>query len=272
MGRGVLDCLAVTTKSRQRELDRQKAKRQAKRRAEQHKRRQHLAVAGAITAAVVIGGGILFALAPWESDETTEAQGGDGAESGPQAVSCSYPPSPNPAARDVGTPPESDVPAVGAERVTLDLAQGPVTVVLDRTTAPCTVNSFVHLANAGYFDDTVCHRVTTGESLSVLQCGDPTATGSGGPGYAFADETNPDMKYLAGTVAMANSGPDTNGSQFFLVHADSTLPPSYTTFGVVSDGLNVLSDIGAVGTADGSEDGAPKEEVRIAGVASEPVE
>ena len=273
----------MTSKSRQRELARQKARRQAQRREEQRRRRQRLAVGGAIAAAVLIGGGILVALAPWESDSTdstaaqtsdTDSTGSDeSAEPGDvQPVSCSYPPSQVPAAREVGFPPESDVPATGTEQVTLDLGQGPVTILLDRTQAPCTVNSFVYLAEAGYFDDTVCHRLTTGENLSVLQCGDPTGTGSGGPGYTFADETSPDMRYTARTVAMANSGPDSNGSQFFLVYADSVLPPSYTTFGLVSEGMDVLTDIGAAGTADGSEDGAPREEVRISSVVAEPVQ
>ncbi len=268
----------MTSKSRQRELARQKARRQAQRREEQRRRRQRLAVGGAIAAAVLIGTGILVALAPWESDSTdssgaqasdTDTESGESGEV--QPVSCSYPPSQVPAAREVGFPPESDVPATGTEQVILDLGQGPVTILLDRTQAPCTVNSFVYLAEAGYFDDTVCHRLTTGEDLSVLQCGDPTGTGSGGPGFTFADETSPDMRYTAGTVAMANSGPDTNGSQFFLVYADSVLPPSYTTFGLVSEGLDVLTGIGAAGTADGSEDGAPKEEVRISSVVAEPV-
>ncbi len=128
---------------------------------------------------------------------------------------------------------------------------------MDQATTPCTIGSFVHLARAGYFDDTKCHRLTTSASLKVLQCGDPSGTGSGGPGYSFADETNASMTYPAGTVAMANAGANTNGSQFFLVYADSQLPPDYTVFGKITSGLDVLTKIAAAGVFGGGEDGAP---------------
>lgn len=136
------------------------------------------------------------------------------------------------------------------------LPGGPVTIALDRADTPCTVGSFVHLAQSAYFDGTKCHRLTTG-SLAVLQCGDPLGTGAGGPGYRFADETKPTMTYPAGTVAMANAGPDTNGSQFFLVYADSELPPSYTVFGSITGGLDVLKKIAAAGVQGGGGDGPP---------------
>ena len=112
--------------------------------------------------------------------------------------------------------------------------QGNIGLQLDNAKSPCTVNSFASLAQQGYFNDTPCHRLTTSEGLSVLQCGDPTGQGSGGPGYEFANEypTNqfqPDdpqlqnpVMYPRGTLAMANAGPGTNGSQFFLVYKDST--------------------------------------------------
>ena len=93
------------------------------------------------------------------------------------------------------------------------------------------------LATQGYFDGTICHRLTTLEEsgIAVIQCGDPSGTGSGGPGYTFADETTGDEKYTAGVIAMANRGPDTNGSQFFIVYDDSPLPPDYTVFGSIDD-------------------------------------
>ena len=103
------------------------------------------------------------------------------------------------------------------------------------------------LAEQGYFDDTTCHRLTT-KGIFVLQCGDPTATGSGGPGYSFEDELDGSEKYPAGTIAMANAGPDTNGSQFFLVYEDTELPPSYTTFGTIDDaGLDVVEEVADAG-------------------------
>jgi peptidyl-prolyl cis-trans isomerase B (cyclophilin B) len=108
--------------------------------------------------------------------------------------------------------------------------------------------------------------MTASTSLSVLQCGDPSGTGGGGPGYTYADETQPDMVYPAGTLAMANAGPDTNGSQFFLVYEDSALPPDYTVFGTVTQGLDVLQGIAAKGISGGGTDGAPVEPVTISGV------
>jgi peptidyl-prolyl cis-trans isomerase B (cyclophilin B) len=137
-----------------------------------------------------------------------------------------------------------------------------VTVALLTSKAPCTVNSFRHLAAAGYFTKTPCHRLTIG-SLAVLQCGDPTGTGSGGPGYSFADENLTGATYPAGTVAMANSGPNTNGSQFFLVYASSTLGPQYTPFGTVVGGLSVLQAIARTGVKGGGTDGAPAKPVTI---------
>jgi peptidyl-prolyl cis-trans isomerase B (cyclophilin B) len=155
-------------------------------------------------------------------------------------------------------------------QATLTLSGGAVPVTLRGADAPCTVNSFASLAEQGYFDGTTCHRLTT-DGIYVLQCGDPTGTGTGGPGYSFGDELKSAealeddpvgqgaKNYAAGTVAMANAGPDTNGSQFFLVYADSPLPPSYTVFGTMdAAGLKVVKAIADQGTADGSSDGSPK--------------
>ena len=178
------------------------------------------------------------------------------------SVNCDYEASSRGAAKDVGLPPALE-PATGASTASIALTGGTVEIALDRETAPCTVGSFAFLSGAGYYNDTPCHRLTSSPSLSVLQCGDPSGTGSGGPGYSYADETNPDMVYPAGTVAMANAGPDTNGSQFFLVYADSTLPPSYTVFGTITGGLDVLTGIAAKGTSTGGKDGAPAEPVMI---------
>ena len=117
--------------------------------------------------------------------------------------------------------------------------------------APQTITNMSALANAGYFDKSLCHRLTT-QGLFVLQCGDPTLTGAGSPtGWrGYADENLPKAganNYPAGTVAMANSGPGTNGSQFFLVYADTQLGPNYTIWGKVTKGLDLLKKIGAVG-------------------------
>lgn len=163
-------------------------------------------------------------------------------------------------------------PADGADRPTGDIAAAlqtsagdiPITLTGERT--PCTVESFVSLAQQQYFSNTECHRLTT-EGIFVLQCGDPTGTGRGGPGYRFADELDGGETYPAGTVAMANAGPDTNGSQFFLVYEDTPLPAKYTVFGTMSpEGLAVVQKIATAGTASGASDGAPANPVTITGV------
>lgn len=114
---------------------------------------------------------------------------------------------------------------------------GEFTIELDPAKAPGTVNNFVNLARYKYFDDTVCHRAIPG---FMVQCGDPTASGSGGPGYNFLDELPASGEYQIGSVAMANAGPNTNGSQFFVITGDqgTSLPPNYTLFGKVIDGLD----------------------------------
>ncbi|SDH23622.1 peptidylprolyl isomerase [Agrococcus jejuensis] len=159
-------------------------------------------------------------------------------------------------------------PAVSGEvAVTLETSAGAIGMTLDADRTPCTVGSFTSLADQGYLDGTQCHRLTT-EGIFVLQCGDPTGTGRGGPGYSYADELDGTETYSAGTVAMANAGPDTNGSQFFLVYEDSPLPPSYTVFGTMDEaGLAVVAAIGAAGVAGGGPDGAPADDVTIASVA-----
>jgi cyclophilin family peptidyl-prolyl cis-trans isomerase len=139
---------------------------------------------------------------------------------------------------------------------------GDITIDLDQEAAPNTVNNFVFLARNNYFDDTVCHRVIQG---FVAQCGDPTATGQGDPGYKFEDELPAEGSYEIGSIAMANSGPDTNGSQFFIISGDNgaALPPQYSLFGAVSGegDLTVVAKMDASGSLDSS--GVATEELRI---------
>ena len=170
------------------------------------------------------------------------------------------------AVRDVDVPP-ADPTVSGHPVATIATSAGDITVTLDAEKTACTTNSFASLASQQYFDDTQCHRLTT-SGIYVLQCGDPSATGMGGPGYRFADETDGTETYPAGTVAMANTGqPVSNGSQFFLVYEDSMLPPSYTVFGQMDDaGLQVVKDIAAKGGEGGIPDGAPAEPVTITSV------
>ena len=169
---------------------------------------------------------------------------------------CSYT-SAAPAAKKVSLPPAAP-DYTDSYQATINTNQGKITFNLLNNKATCTVNSFVHLAQAGYFNNTQCHRVVT-SGIYVLQCGDPYATasaklncsatskvGSGSPGYAFANENLTGAKYPAGTVAMANEGSaTTNGSQFFIVYKDSTsgLTASYTPFATVSSGLGIVQNV-----------------------------
>ena len=194
------------------------------------------------------------------SDAASEAASSEAA-----AGTCSYPADSQSAAKDVDAPDE-EPQADGEVAATIATSAGDLAVTLDADGAPCTVNSFLSLAEQKYFADTDCHRLTT-DGIFVLQCGDPTGTGSGGPGYSFADELDGSETYPAGTLAMANAGPDTNGSQFFVVYDDSSLPPDYTVFGSLDKAsTKTVADIAAKGTDSGASDGAPKEKVTITGV------
>lgn len=193
-------------------------------------------------------------------------------KAGGQVATCSYPSAGSPV-NPVDPPSTDDVPGTGTAAVTLKLDGKPVTITLDRAGAPCASHSLESLAKQGWFTDTTCHRLTD-QGIFVLQCGDPSGTGSGGPGYTFADElgtanelpsagTAPDgtalVNYTRGTVAMANAGPDTNGSQIFLVWQDSTLPAAYTVLGRMDDkSLQAVGEVAAQGVAaDGRSPNAP---------------
>ena len=154
-------------------------------------------------------------------------------------------------------------------KFTLNTNCGPIVFTADGVNAPVTVTVMSALAKAGYFDNSLCHRLTT-SGIWVLQCGDPTASGSGGPAFNYVDENLPtgiaQNDYPAGTVAMANSGPHTNGSQFFLVYQNTTLPPNYTIWGHIVRGLDIVQNIAALGTTNGTADGAPKQPIAIQSV------
>ncbi len=210
---------------------------------------------------------------------------------------CRYRPTPAqppPTDRRVGLPNDpSPTPDTGTVVINLRTNDGDIPLTLNRAQAPCTVQSFEFLARQRFFDDTPCHRLTDYASppLKVLQCGDPTGTGSGGPGYTIPDEKPTTLRpapstaplppgeqasviYPAGTIAMANTGqPNSGGSQFFLVYGDSQLPPDYAVFGTTSPaGLAVLDQIAAAGIIVGTDptsgaptstDGRPKLAVTI---------
>ena len=247
---------------RERELARQRLERQAARRTALRRRRQRrLSIAASVVAVLLVLGSITYlATRGGKSSKTTNQAAAANAAATPGG--CAYPKAPKPAAKDVGVPPVDGVDRTTPYVATITLSSGPVTADLATAPAPCTVNSFRYLAGRGYFDGTPCHRLTT-QGIFVLQCGDPAGSGSGGPGYQFADENLTGATYPAGTLAMANAGPGTNGSQFFVVYQDTQLPPSYTPFGKVTAGLDVVAAIAKDGTKDGSGDGPPKDEVRI---------
>jgi peptidyl-prolyl cis-trans isomerase B (cyclophilin B) len=206
------------------------------------------------------------------SAATKSSSGNKSASSGAspsssQAQDCAYTRTGKPA-RKVSLPPTRDVPMHGTVTAVIKMTAGKIGVKLDRSRAPCTVNSFVSLAKQGFYDKTSCPRLTS-DAIFVLQCGDPTGTGNGGPGYSFPDELSGDETYTKGTVAMANSGPNSNGSQFFLVYRRSEIDPKYTVFGTMDKaGQKVLSKIAAKGH-DGSNPnggGKPKAKAKIISV------
>lgn len=202
---------------------------------------------------------LLVATAPADAASTP------GSTKGP----CAYTVTPDdPPARPVSLPPDpKHTPDKGIVKVLVATNQGPMLLSLDRAKAPCTVQSFLHLAKSRFYDFTTCHRLTLYSTLKVLQCGDPSGTGEGGPGYSYKDELPTDLPnwptdptgtskvYARGTLAMANAGPNTNGSQFFLVFGDSRLRPDYTVFGSVDRlGLAALDRVAAGGIAPTPDD------------------
>ncbi|HUR14556.1 MAG TPA: peptidylprolyl isomerase, partial [Mycobacteriales bacterium] len=265
----------MASTKRERELARMRAQRQAARRAaleaERRKRRATvLAGLSALAVAAVIVG--IAVLTGGDDDDALSADPGASASatSSTAAGACSYSTA-GQAAKPVSGLPSTKGPATKSDtKVVLTTSRGEVDLTLRGAKAPCTTNSFTFLAGQKYFDGTSCHRLTTA-GIFVLQCGDPTGSGSGGPGYQFADEnltglgapnTGGQVIYPRGTVAMANGGPGTNGSQFFLVYKDSPLAPKYTPFGTITKGLDVLDAI-AKGGSTPVNDGKPNLAITI---------
>ncbi|MEY9891816.1 peptidyl-prolyl cis-trans isomerase B (cyclophilin B) [Catenulispora sp. MAP12-49] len=213
------------------------------------------------------GAGASGGAAPVRPGHATVVAAGDAAPAAVHAATttaadpCGYVPS-VPADDFKGIPQFDAAKAAQPYSVVFHTSQGDITVKALTSAAPCTTYSFRFLIDHDYYDGTHCHRLTT-QRLWVLQCGDPTGTGSGGPGYSFNDENLTGATYPAGTVAMANAGPNTNGSQFFFTWKDTKLQPDYTPFGVVTKGMDVLQKIAAAGEDDqnGPGDGYPNDYV-----------
>jgi peptidyl-prolyl cis-trans isomerase B (cyclophilin B) len=274
----------VGKKERKRKLAREHMLRQQARRTDQARRTRQITMISVVCLVVVglgVGGFFLFSqpgttsnaaasatasASPSSTAAATPTPSATPALAAEPAKTCSYPAS-GKAARNVGKPPAT--PDWRATyQATIRTNRGDVVIDLLNSEATCTVNSFVYLASKNYFSNTGCHRLTTVSPLYVLQCGDPTGTGSGGPGYKFNDENLAGAKYTQGTLAMANAGPDTNGSQFFLVYKNSTLSANYTPFGTVVKGLGIIQNVAKAGSdnANGQGDGHPKEKVVIESV------
>jgi peptidyl-prolyl cis-trans isomerase B (cyclophilin B) len=285
----------VPTNEQRRANAKRKLQRQLERRAQQARRRRTLAIVGGSVAAAVVVAAIVATVVMTNHDHSKHASASGSSSStstsGPVSgaalpafkptaelgANCQYPPSPEKASKQVNPPRQGKVPTDPAQvSVSVVTSQGPIGLLLANNESPCTVNSFASLAGQKFFDGTKCHRLTTGDASSILQCGDPSADGTGGPGYQFANEYptdqyppgDPALKqpvvYPRGTLAMANSGPNTNGSQFFMVYKDTLLPPDYTIFGKIQDdGLATLDKIAKGGVAGGGADGPPATEVTI---------
>jgi peptidyl-prolyl cis-trans isomerase B (cyclophilin B) len=258
----------VATNKRERELARMRAERQAARRAAaQARRRQRrntilAGVASLAVVALVVGVALFFSKDDKAKDvlaaPVVSATPGDG------TGACLYNKSGTPAKKLAGAPATSGVQTTGTRHAVLKTSRGTIEADLLASKAPCTVNSFAFLASQKFYDDTPCPRVVT-SGIFVLQCGDPTGTGAGGPGYQYGDENLTGATYPKGTLAMANAGPGTNGSQFFLVYKDTQLPPSYTPFGMITKGLDVVEKV-AAGGDDGSNSaggGKPKLAIKL---------
>ncbi|MCR1981218.1 peptidylprolyl isomerase [Cellulosimicrobium cellulans] len=246
----------MSTKSREREQARRREEKWDRHVAQLRAKRQRTwSIVGVVVALVVIGVAVWWALAATQEPGTDPGGDTGGAPSGEHTL----PPASAAEGRDWTT--------------TLTTSAGDLTLTLDGAAAPQAVASFVSLAESGYFDGTSCHRLTT-SGIYVLQCGDPTGTGTGDPGYKFGPVENAptDDVYPAGTVAMARQGGDAGsmGSQFFLVYEDSTIPSDaaggYTVFGTITSGLDVVQAVADAGTQDGSGDGSPATPVTIEGV------
>ncbi|MXQ77138.1 peptidylprolyl isomerase [Rhodococcus rhodochrous] len=288
----------MPSNAQRRQAAKRKLERQLERRAERERKRRRMTIAlSALAVIVVVGAGVALWAVDRGDDTATEAASNDTSGSEmeyaalpegrseplPETVSCSYPADGREPSKPAEPPRTEGIRTTGEGNtdisVSVETSQGNIGLILHNDDSPCTVNSFLSLASQNFFDETACHRLTTSPSLQVLQCGDPSGSGSGGPGYQFANEFPTDqfaaddpaaqepMTYPRGTLAMANAGPDTNGSQFFLVYGDSVLPPQYTVFGTIDEtGLATLDKIAAAGVAGGAADGAPALETTLTSV------
>jgi peptidyl-prolyl cis-trans isomerase B (cyclophilin B) len=279
----------VTSNRREKQLAREKYERQQMRRQQAaiaRKRRQRI-IGIAVAAVIVIGAAAWVAVGrsgssdepvaeavPSAAPSSSPAPSGSAAPSGtpapsgsaaPASLTCAKPSDIRANDQTFATAPAPSPLSQKPARITLVTNCGPITIETLPDAAPLTVASEVFLTEQGYYNKTRCHRLTTAGIL-VLQCGDPAGDGTGGPGYSVPDENLPaegSANYPAGTVAMANAGPGTAGSQFFIVYGDTSLPSGYTIWGTVTEGLDLVQQIAALGVEGGGSDGPPVQPVVI---------
>lgn len=251
-------------------------------------RRKRTRVLTGVVAAIALLGLVAAVVVPLltSNNDTTADAGVTDAQNQPQAQETIEPDNsaddpiddvadPDAATTDGGvaaslTAPDPELAEGRAWTATISTNHGDLTLELDGAAAPQAVASFVALANDGFFDGTDCHRLVTA-GIFVLQCGDPTGTGTGGPAYRFGPIENApaDDIYPAGTLAMARVGgnAESMGSQFFIVYEDSPIPSDnaggYSVFGHVSEGLSIVEDVASAGTMTGQPDGQPAQSVIV---------
>jgi peptidyl-prolyl cis-trans isomerase B (cyclophilin B) len=272
----------TSTRERQRAAARARlAKEMAERASTARRKRQRQAVIGAGVALVLVVGGVIWLVTALGDDSSPTGTAADQ----PAAALCQWNEVPadqrTPQTVDVGIPPTTAPPNTGTEVMTVDTSFGPVEVTMDRAKSPCSAEAFSYLASKKFWDGTKCHRMFPG----MLQCGDPNAKGAGyrdtdgmgGPTFRYANENLPTDEvppYPEGVVALANSGPDTNGSQFFFIYQDVQLSPDYTVLGKVTAGLDNIKKATAAGH-NGKFDpspggGNPKSDIEIKSITVTP--
>jgi peptidyl-prolyl cis-trans isomerase B (cyclophilin B) len=260
------------------ERDRERAKRRyAKRQKRLAERaaakRRNQQVIGAVVAVLLVAGGVVLLTHLLPDSSKSAASGATSSPSANASATASSTPGPTKSAKQYASVPPKTLAQGATWKATMATSAGDITLELYGDKAPQTVSSFIFLSKDKYYDDTSCHRLTT-QGIYVLQCGDPTGTGSGGPGYQYGLENTPkDGKYPAGTLAMARGNdPGSNGSQFFMVYKDTSLPTDgggYSIFGKVTSGLDVLQQVAAKGTTNGTGDGPPAQPVTIKSITLE---
>ncbi|OXM43901.1 peptidylprolyl isomerase [Amycolatopsis alba] len=285
----------MPTNQQRREAAKRKLERQIVHRAEKAKRRKIVGSVAVVGVVAIVAGAVWWIVSSSSGDDAASDASPSSAPPTPEVtiptertpmpkrptplanpVTCDYKDdTTKPASKKVTKPEGGGVSSTGTVNLVLKSTAGDIPLTLDKALAPCAVQSFISLSKQGYFNDTKCHRLgTTG--LQMLQCGDPEASGMGGPGYTMPDEAFKEIKYGRGILAMAKTQqPNSGGSQFFMVYGEAELPAEYSVFGSISDeGLKVLDKVAKAGAnaqaGNGDGTGPPNTEVKFTGVTVSP--